>query len=192
MHNRDKEKKITISEKATSRDYVCAMILILVPAFIVVIVCKYVLLLSSVMSGSMEPTLTVGKLAVYNRLAYVNDDIKRGDIITFYSEEFGIDMAKRVIGIPGDTISFVNGAVILNNEILDEREYLPDCTATYCDSSFLVPEGCVFVLGDDREHSFDSRYFKQPFISEDTIEGKFVCQLGPSLNYYLSRIGETR
>ena len=192
MHIKEKKDKNTVSDKATLRNYISAIILILVPAIIVVIVTKYVILLSSVMSGSMEPALNVGRLAVYNRLAYVNDGIKRGDIIAFNSDELGVDMAKRVIGIPGDTISFENGAVIINNEILDEKRYLPDNTATYCESSFQVPEGCVFVLGDDREHSFDSRYFKQPFISEDTIEGKFVCQVGPSLNYYLSRIGETR
>lgn len=54
-----------------------------------------------VASGSMEPTLMTGDIVIYNRLAYVLRDIRRGDIILFHSDEYNADMGKRVIGIAG-------------------------------------------------------------------------------------------
>ena len=127
-----------------------------------------------VASGSMEPTLMTGDYMVVNKLAYVVKDIKRGDIICFWSKEGGKYYTKRVIGIEGDQIEFHDGYVFINGLKADESSYIPEGVETNCLKTFEVPEGCVFVLGDNRENSFDSRFFENPYISEHDIMGKYL------------------
>ena len=79
----------------------------------------------------------------------------------------------------GDTIEFRDHQVYINGCLLDESAYLPDYEYTepnpYTDyRKYTVPEDCVFVMGDARTNSYDSRYFDTPFISEDDINGKYL------------------
>ncbi len=180
-----KKKTVNDKERAEPKDYVFAMLRVFIPVTIVFVVCNVLILPTSVMSGSMEPTLTIGNLAVYNRLAYVNKEIKRGDIVSFYSDEMGVELAKRIIGIPGDEISFQDGYVVINGQVADESDYVPADIETNCNKTFNVPAGCVFVLGDNRENSFDSRFFKQPYIPIEKIDGRYMGQFGPSVVYYI-------
>lgn len=127
-----------------------------------------------VVSGSMEPTLKTGEIAIFNKLAYGVTEIQRGDIIDFWCEEQDSYYSKRVIGIGGDTIEFHDGYVFINGHLADESLYLDENVETNCSKTFVVPEGCVFVLGDNRNNSFDSRYFENPYISKKNIEGKYI------------------
>lgn len=127
-----------------------------------------------VASGSMEPTLMTGDMNVFNRLAYIQNDVQRGDIITFWSKENNEQMSKRIIGVAGDHIEFHDGYVFINGLLADESQYLDEDVETNCSKSFDVPEGCVFVLGDNRENSIDSRFFANPYISEEDIIGKYL------------------
>ena len=111
------------------------------PLIAVVYILNFVLLLGVVVSGSMEPTLMTGSIQLGNRLAYVNHEIERGDVIYF---KHGKDIAgKRVIGIAGDKIEFFDGDVYLNGELLQE-EYLAFDTDTNCSDTFEVPKGKIF------------------------------------------------
>jgi len=125
-------------------------------------------------SGSMEPTLMTGDIALYNKLAYDITDVQRGDIIAFWSDEGNAFYAKRVIGLGGDTIEFHDGYVFINGLLADESLYLDENVETNCSKTFTVPEGCVFVLGDNRDESLDSRYFLNPYIPLEDIEGKYI------------------
>ena len=127
--------------------------------------------------GSMEPTLKAGAYAIYNRLAYTGKGVGRGDVVAFHSDELGLELAKRVIGIPGDEILFLGGKVIINGQPLDESGYIPEHIETYCNKSFQVPKDCVFVMGDNREYSYDSREYDQPYISVNCIDGKLMGQI---------------
>lgn len=127
-----------------------------------------------VASGSMEPTLMTGDVNVFNRLAYVNHEVQRGDIITFWSEELSEHMSKRIVGVAGDHIDFHDGYVFINGLLADESLYLDEDIETNCSKSFDVPDGCVFVLGDNRENSVDSRFFDNPYIPEKDIIGKYL------------------
>ena len=77
-----------------------------VPLIAAYIILSYVIMVSVVQSGSMEPKLPTGNTVFYNRLAYANTEPQRGDVVVFWSQEFGSYFGKRIIGIPGDVIQF--------------------------------------------------------------------------------------
>lgn len=144
----------------------------LVTSAMVIVLVNFVWMLGCVTSGSMEPTLMTGSYNVSNRLAYVGKEPQRGDIITFYRDD--IYYTKRVIGISGDEIRFADGNIYLNGEKLDESDYLDENVKTYSWKKFIVPEGYVFVLGDNREKSTDSRAWDNPYVSTDEIVSKYL------------------
>ena len=145
------------------------------PVAAIFILLKVVFCVGTVMSGSMEPALMTGDTVIDNRLAYIcGKEIQRGDIIAFYSKEYDEVLGKRIIGLPGDSIEFKDGHVIINGEYLDESAYLSPDVMTYCEKKFIVPEGCYFLLGDNRKYSNDSRYWYNPYISKEDIIGKYI------------------
>ncbi len=147
-------------------------------------------------SGSMEPTLEIGDRVLVNKLSYDFGDPSRGDIVVFEappSAQSGDieDLVKRVIGLPGDTITYRDGHVVVNGKRLREP-YLPAGTPTAelnqpvppgCgappddEPGCVVPEGKVFVLGDNRTASKDGRVFGP--IDEDTIVGRVFVRIWP-------------
>ncbi len=153
------------------------IILVILWTIFIVILLNYVIMLSTVASGSMEPALMTGETTVYNRLAYISKDVERGDIIVFVEPIKHEYFAKRVIGLSGETIEFFDGDVYINGSKLDESAYLSEDVNTYCVDSFTVPDGYVFVLGDYRENSLDSRFLPYHYISKDSIKGKYICTL---------------
>lgn len=142
---------------------------------VVFVVFKLILQLAYVPSGSMETTLPTKCLLVGWRLPYaVSDPIpERGDIVTFYSDELEKVLVKRVIGLPGDRISFKDGYTYINGEKLDES-YLPAQGITECAQEFEVPEGCFFAMGDNRTGSHDCRYFGNPYIPVSKIQAQML------------------
>lgn len=140
----------------------------------IVFICKEIISIDFVVGCSMEPTLKDGDITVYNRLAYIQNDVQRGDIILFETDEVEDFVVKRVIGVPGDVISFKDGSVFINNEMLDESAYIPHNVKTNSEKQFVVPEDCYFVLGDNREKSLDSREFENPYIPRSDIQGKYL------------------
>ncbi len=124
-------------------------------------------------SGSMEPTLMTGDTVLVNGLAYTFHDPERGDIISFKSKETGKTFIKRIIGIAGDEISFHDGYVYINGSPMYEP-YIPEEVETNCVKVFAVPEDSYFVLGDNRELSYDSRYWLNPYVKRADIIGKYL------------------
>lgn len=137
-------------------------------------------------SPSMEPTLHEGDRVLVNKLSYRLHDVHRGDIVVFERPPAAVsvnpdedipDLIKRVIGLPGDTIEArADGAVYINDRRLDEP-YLPDDTRTANLPEQEVPEGHVFVMGDNRTNSSDSREFGA--IDEDLIVGRAFLRIWP-------------
>ena len=154
-----------------------------VPLIAAYIILTYIVMVSVCVSGSMEPKLRVGNSVFYNRLAYVKSEPQRGDVVTFFSKEFNELFAKRIIGIPGDEISFKDGYVVINGQYCDESAYIDSETETNCIKTFIVPEGCYFMLGDNREWSNDSRYWINPYIEGEQIKGKYMGQIDFSIQY---------
>ena len=100
-------------------------------------------MIGRVPSESMEPTLMVHDWLIGDRHAYEEEKPQRGDIVMFYQKDENETMVKRVIGLPGETVSFVGGKVYINGEPLDESAYLDDTVETDCgeeDKTFTVRE----------------------------------------------------
>ena len=103
---------------------------------------------------SMVPTLQDGEYVLVNRLAFRNNLPEYGDIIVFVSPQVStLDLIKRVIGLPGDRIKISGGEVQVNGQVLEEP-YI--AAAPIYNGEWNVPEGNLFVLGDNRNDSSDS------------------------------------
>jgi signal peptidase I len=103
---------------------------------------------------SMVPTLQNGEYVLVNRLAFRSKTPERGDIIVFVSPQVSdLDLIKRVIGLPGDKVTISGGVVQVNGQVLDEP-YI--AAAPIYNGEWNVPEGNLFVLGDNRNDSSDS------------------------------------
>lgn len=137
----------------------------------VYVVFKFIIQIAWVPSGSMETTLPTKSVLLGWHLPYlVSDPVpQRGEIVTFWNDELNTVLVKRVVGLPGDEISFSGGFVYINGEKQAE-EYLPAQGITDCDSTFQVPEGCFFAMGDNRTGSYDSREWDNPYVPIKNIQ----------------------
>lgn len=146
------------------------VILILATVFVVF---KFIIQIAWVPSGSMETTLPTRSVMFGWQLPYlVSDPVpERGDVVTFWSDELGKVLVKRVIGLPGEEVSFSGGYVCINGTPLEEP-YLPAQGITQSEDTFRVPEGCIFVLGDNRTGSHDSRYWNDPYVPMENLQAK--------------------
>lgn len=132
---------------------------------------------------SMYPTLDNNNYLLINKVAYINDKPQKGDIIVFESHlETGEgkhkDLVKRVIAVEGDEIEVFDGTVYINNKEQDEVYINGDYTDGFVDT--VVPEGYVFVMGDNRPNSLDSRSDEVGFINvEEDIIGRVFIRLFP-------------
>ena len=149
---------------------------LVITALAVLVLFRGVFNLAYVPTHSMEPTLPVKSLFLSLRLPWLAADPEpdQGDIMMFYSQEYDQILVKRVIGLPGQTVTFAGGAVFIDGTLLEE-DYLPAGTETWpgtSGSSFTVPEGTVLLMGDNRGNSLDSRYWENPFIPLSDLRGK--------------------
>lgn len=132
----------------------------IIALFISVIILRFVIVNAQVPTGSMKNTILIGDRLIGFRLSYLFDDPKRGDVIIFkYPDNEEENFVKRVIGEPGDIVRIEKGIVYINDVALDEpyiREPMNENTQTL---EFHVPDNCYFVMGDNRNESWDSRYW---------------------------------
>lgn len=141
----------------------------------------FVIINSTVPSGSMEPTIMTGSRMLGLRLSYTFSEPERGDIIVFkYPDDTSQNFVKRIIGLPGETVEIKDGCVYIDGEILEE-DYLTVVTEGDF-GPYEVPEGCYFVLGDNRNNSHDSRYWTNTYVPEEYIIGKALLCYWPLSN----------
>lgn len=152
-------------------------------ALVIVIAVTMVIKPTIVKESSMQPTLYENNYLLINKQAYRFSEEQRGDIIVFKSDlenENGEKklLIKRIIGLPDDTITIQNGQVILNGEVLQEDYTLEGETPGEL-LDFTVPEGQLFVMGDNRRVSIDSRCEEVGCVDEERVMGKAFVRLYP-------------
>jgi len=155
-----------------------------VPIFMAVVSLINIIAISpaTVIGQSMEPTFYEGQDIM---MAHINKNYERFDVVVLETVN-GDFYLKRIIGLPGDHIEIDHSIITINGDIIDqeflENEYGSIDVYTYCNSSHLlvceydVPANYYFVLGDNREHSLDSRSDELGFVHEDQLFGTVVVK----------------
>lgn len=192
---REKRSPSSKTKKGAGRVFLEWVVLIVVALGIAFLIKSFLFQAFYIPSESMTPTLQVGDRVLVNKLSYDLHDVNRGDIVVFEAPSSarteGIkDLVKRTIGLPGDTITGDGrGGVLVNGRRLDEP-YLPKGTQSrFSDVApgckpppagvpgCVVPEGHLFMMGDNREASKDSRVFGP--INENAIVGRVFVRIWP-------------
>lgn len=138
---------------------------------------KFLLFKIMVPTPSMSPTIEPGDQLFATRIHNLSN-IKRGDMLVFYSNEFDEKMIKRVIGLPGDRVEIKeNGEMYINNKKVDEPYVrYPGGKVNVV---FEVPQGKYLMLGDNRNNSEDARYWNNKYIDSEDILGKAQIRVWP-------------
>lgn len=124
---------------------------------------------------SMEPTLQPGEFILVNKLAYRLGDVTHGDVVIFhYPLNPSEDYIKRVIGLPGDVVTVKDGQVTVNGSTVTEPYIM---APPHYNNSWTVPEGQLFVLGDNRNSSSDSHNWG--FVPYENLVGKALLIYWP-------------
>ena len=135
-----------------------------------------------VISGSMENTIMTDSRVFGTRLAYIFNEPERFDVILFDdpNNKSDIPLLKRIIGLPNETVEIIDGKVYINGSdtALDDSFIKEEARGSF--GPFDVPEGCYFVLGDNRNYSHDSKNWVNSFVSIENILGKVFIVYYPT------------
>ena len=171
-------------KKGILREYLEAAI---IAVFLALFIRTFVIQAYKIPSGSMEPTLLVGDHILVSKFIYgikapfINRTIvpiskpKRGDVIVFiYPKDKSKDYIKRVIGLPGDKIKIIGKDIFINGKLLDAQFGVYDKGSRRNNNlgPIIVPAHGLFVMGDNRDHSYDSRYWG--FVPLEFVKGKAI------------------
>ncbi|MCU1486274.1 MAG: signal peptidase [Actinomycetia bacterium] len=161
---------------------------IVIGALVVALIVKTFLIQAFfIPSLSMYSTLDKGDRVLVNKLSYHVHDIHRGDIVVFerppkVADSAIKDLIKRVVGLSGDTVEGKDGKVYVNGKALDER-YLDAGTTTSDFPAQTIAQGQIWVMGDNRGNSEDSRFFGP--IDKDLVVGRAFVRVWPIPDIHL-------
>ncbi len=163
------------SKKSVAKEAASWILTFAIAIAVALILRNYVLINANVPTGSMENTIVTGADMFGYRLAYLNSDPERGDIIIFrFPDNEKEKYVKRIIGLPGETVTINEGKIYINDatEPLEEEYLKEDWVEAAGPYVFQVPENSYFVMGDNRNNSYDSRYWDNTFVTREEIIGK--------------------
>lgn len=161
------------------RSFLSFVIMIAVVVLITILLRMYVFVPYDIPSGSMEETIEPGDMVFSEKVSYYFREPQAGDIVTFADPLVsGRTLIKRIIATEGQTVDFVNGQVVVDGVVLDEPytngqpSYPFERTAANVNITYpyTIPQGKVWVMGDNRSVSQDSRYFGA--VDVDSIDGR--------------------
>lgn len=178
-----KEKQPVEEQETNWKTELKSWILTLLVAVGIVLFLQSVIIVNAkIPTGSMEETISAGSRVIAGRFAYWFDSPERGDVVIFrYPDHKEVLYVKRVIGLPGDTVEVKDTAVYVNGKALTE-DYL-SVTTEGDFGPYTVPEGSYFMMGDNRNDSWDSRYWDNTFVTEEDILGKVYFSYFPKIKW---------
>lgn len=173
-------KKESTTKKVFS--FVWELVKIALIALVIVAPIRYFLFQPFIVKGeSMVPNFQSGDYLIVDEISYRFSEPERGDVIVFnYPKDRSQRFIKRIIGLPGEAVSILNGEVqiIKDNEVnVLTEEYLPDDLKTYGEVNVALSNDEYFVLGDNREYSYDSRAWG--VVPKSDIIGKAFLRIFP-------------
>ena len=182
--NKEMKKESTVKE-------IVSWVIILALAFLIGNgINRFVLMKAVIPSGSMENTLQIGDRVFGSRLAYLFSNPERGDVVMFdYPDDESTLYVKRIIGLPGETVEIVDGKVYIwqdstgENKTLLEEPYLKETPKKQSFGPYEVPEGCYFMLGDNRNNSFDARSWENKYVKKEKIQCKAWLRYKPDFGF---------
>ncbi len=156
---------------------------VILTAFAAAFIVSHTLIANAqVPSGSMETTIMTGSRIIVNRLAYIAGEPQRGDIIAFYYPDDGKTIyLKRIIGLPGEKIEGIDGTIYIDGTPLMESYIREETEGDF--GPYVVPEDGFFVMGDNRNNSMDSRFWKNKFVEKSEIVGRAEMEYFPELKW---------
>lgn len=178
-NNEEKQKKSKLREAISFMTPI-------VVALIIAIFLKTCIFTNIVIpTGSMLNTIQEGDRIIASRLAYINDEPQRYDIIIFkYPDDETQLFAKRIIALPGETIEVKSGIVYITdkngNKSTARTDFITNCIPTGNFGPYTVPLGSYFVMGDNRNDSWDSRYWDNKTVKKGKIIGKVKFRYFPN------------
>jgi signal peptidase I len=149
---------------------------------IVFVLKNYIIINATIPTGSMENTIMPDDNILGFRLSYIIDEPKRGDVIFFYfPDDESQKFVKRVIGLPGETVTIIDGKMYINgsSEPFDEPYLKEEWTRGTGPFVFDIPEDSYLCLGDNRNRSADAREWRNPYVAKDKIIGKAIFTYFP-------------
>ncbi len=160
--------------------WIIEIALVILAAYLII---EYAVEKTTMMGVSMNTSLKDGDKIIINKLAYVRGEPKRYDVIVFNQSKngHGYHNIKRVIGLPGETVEIINGAVYIDGEMLSEEveELELMRVSGLAEEAVILGENEFFVLGDNRNYSEDSRFANIGIIVKNDIIGKAWLRLEP-------------
>ena len=149
------------------------ILVILIAAVIAIILNCFFVVNARIPSASMETTVMTGDRLYGNRLAYINSQPQRGDIVIFrYPDNEKELFIKRVIGLPGDKVEIKDGLVYINDSKTPLSEPYVNGTPVGSFGPYEVPADSYFMMGDNRNNSADSRFWRNSYVHKDKILGE--------------------
>ena len=146
---------------------------------------RVVIVNATIPTGSMEDTIMPNDRIVAFRLAYVASEPQRFDVVVFrYPDDESVLFVKRIIGLPGETVTIRDGKVYINDSGVPLDDSFTKNKAVGDDGPYEVPDGCYFMLGDNRNSSADSRSWENTYLRKDKILGKVILKYFPSIKIY--------
>lgn len=157
------------------------VLIFLIALVVMLLLNNFIIINARIPSASMEDTVMTGDRLIGNRLAYKNDIPQRFDVIIFKFPDNESELyIKRIIGLPGETVTITGGKVYINDSTtpLDDS-FTKEIPATTSFGPYYVPSNSYFVMGDNRNNSYDSRYWSHTFVKSEQILGKAMFRYYP-------------
>lgn len=180
-NTKESEKELT-KEQSIKQEIKEWIYVVLAAVLISLLLNGFVIVNARIPTASMEQTINTGDRIYGFRLAYLTKNPERQDVVIFKAPDNEKELyIKRVIGLPGDTVNIIDGKVYINDATEPLAEPYVNGIPEGSFGPYTVPEGAFFMMGDNRNNSFDSRYWNNTFVYKKAILGKAIFRYWPNI-----------